>query len=685
MSAHRAGVGVSLGLVALTVFAFGDLVWGGPYEFVNFDDHEYVVNNPKVHAPLSVKAVRRALASYDEYNWIPLTWLSLQLDYQFHGLNPRGYHVTNVALHAANGVLLFLFLWRATGRLWPAAAVAALFAVHPLRVESVAWVTERKDVLSGFFWLLALHAYMWYAARPGRGRYLAVAACLGLALMSKPMAVTLPCVLLLLDYWPLRRWAHAPDGPDAGPRPPARPARQLLLEKVPLFLMVAGAASLQTRAAAPLVAESRQLIDRETRWLNAPVSYCVYLRQTVWPADLAALYLHPPAGVSRAATAGAVAALVAVTLAVVYVRRARPYLLIGWLWYLGMLVPVLGLIPVARQAHADRFTYLPLIGVFVGVCWAAARARPALVAVGVAVLACAAVTPTQVRHWRSSSALWDRAAAVSGSDPRVHGLASAAFFKHRQFDEALRHADAMRAAAPDDPRAEMARAIVLLALDRSEEAIGAMARQAALGSDSAELRNAMARVLWRLGRVPEAYQNLARVAERAPESAPAQHYLGLQAQRAGRTDDALRLLVRAAELDPDNARYHADLALAFEDAGNEFAATERYQVAVRLQPNWAEVSAGLAWLLATHPDPARRDGAEAVRWGRIACALTGNQYPPCLGARAAAHAEAGQFERAVEAALAARDRARAAGDGAFAEQMDRAAESFRKRQPLRGP
>ncbi|MBM3978863.1 MAG: tetratricopeptide repeat protein [Planctomycetes bacterium] len=685
MRAHRPTVAVSVGLVALTLFAFGDLVWGGPYEFVNFDDPEYVVNNPKVHAPLSIKGVRRALASSDEYNWIPLTWLSLQLDYQFHGLNPRGYHVTNVALHAANAVLLFLFLYRATGRRWPAAVVAALFAVHPLRVESVAWVTERKDVLCGFFWLLALHAYLWYAARPGRGRYLAVAAAFGLALMSKPMAVTLPCVLLLLDYWPLRRWSGAPDDPDADPRPPARTARQLLLEKVPLFLMVAGAAHLQTRAAAPLVAESRQLIARETRWLNAPVSYFVYLRQLVWPADLAALYLHPPAGVARATAGLAAAALLAVTLAVVYVRRARPYLLVGWLWFLGTLVPVLGLIPVARQAHADRFTYLPLIGVFVAVCWTAGRARVGLAFAGVAVAACVLATQAQVRHWRSSSALWDRAVAVSGGDPRLHGLASAAFFKEQRLDEALRHADAMRAAAPDDPGAEQARAVVLLALGRPEEALGAMERQAALGKDSPELRNAMARLLWRLGRIPESYRATALVAEREPECPPAQHYFGLQRQREGKLDEAVRHLARAAELDRDNARYHADLALALADAGNDIAAAERYQVAVRLQPNWAEVSAGLGWLLATHPDPARRDGPEAVRWGRIACALTENKYPPCLEVLAAAHAEAGQFERAAEVAAAARDMARAAGDRAFAEQMDGAIRSFHKRQPIRAP
>ncbi len=690
---------VSLGLVALVLIAYSDIAWAGRFEFVNFDDYEYVVENPAVKTGLSAKSFRAALTSLKNDNWIPLTWVSFQLDYQMHGLDPTGYHRTNLVFHGLNVVLLFLFLRRATGALWESAAVAALFAVHPIHVESVAWVTERKDVLSTFFWLLGLLAYVGYARRPTRWRYVGVAGCLILGVMSKPMVVTLPCVLLLLDYWPLRRWHRAPGAsatagdtaqPEAEPIP-TRSARQLVIEKLPLLLIVAVSSFLQLQASAELVAQSRQVVNVETRWLNAPVSYVVYLRQAVWPADLAVLYLHPAGGVPPGRALLATAVLVAITVLAVAYRRRNPYLLIGWLWYLGTTVPVLGLVPVARQSHADRFTYIPLIGVFVAVCWGLGgclrgsrfgRGGAVVLATGV-LLACVLVTRAQLHHWRDSVAMWDRAVKVSGDDPRMHFIASGQFFRVGQLDHALRHAEIMRALAPNDPNAERARSGSLLAQNRLDEALEAMSREAALGQDSAELRNAMAKVLWRRGRIPEAYRQLALVAALKPETAEGQHYRGILLQREGKFEEAVAYLERAAKIARNNPRFHCDLALALDDAGNRFAASTEYQLTMELDPNWPGVCVVLARILATHPDAARRDGVEAVRWGRMACSLTGHREPACLVELAAAYAETGQFDRAIETAEAARKIATEAKDSEFVDRLDKAIGSFQKKQPIR--
>lgn len=681
----------------MTLLAFGGLVWGPEYSFVNFDDYDYVVDNPQVRAGLTFESLGWALTSYHHANWHPLTWISLQLDCQIYGLNPRGFHATNVLLHAANVVLLFWFLHRSTGAVWASAVAAALFAVHPLHVESVAWVTERKDVLSTFFWLGALLAYVRYAERPGLNRYLLVALCLALGLMCKAMVVTLPCVLLLLDYWPLERWSGAINancnggGSITAPRLSSLTVGQLVLEKVPLLLLSMGGAVLTVLSGMQTLADPHSHFSLNLRLMNAAVSYTTYLRQWVWPSDLSVLYFHSSEQELLPWSLLALLFLVAVTGLTLYWRQRRPYLVVGWLWYLGTLVPVIGFLQAGRQAHADRFAYVPLIGMYWAWTWAAAEClgrlwygRAALIAAAAAVLAAStAVTWAQLEHWRSSASLWQRAAQVAGDDARVHFTAAGMFLRSKETDLAIHHAARMRQLAPDDAESHRVLAHALLSAARYDEALKCMAREAELRPAATDVRRAMWQILWMQGQIPAANEQLALIARSEPDSAEGQHYQGIMLHRAGQPADAARRIAEAIRLAPDNPQYHADLALALEDQGESAAAGAEYRTALAVNPEWADISAGLAWILATHPDAGRRDGVEAMRRARQACAMAGQRHPPFLRSLAAAYAEVGQFDRAMATIEEARQLAIAARESGFARRLDMELSFYRKKQPYR--
>jgi tetratricopeptide (TPR) repeat protein len=404
----------ALALAALVALAYGAV---GGLGFVNFDDPRYVFQNPHVQRGLTFEGVAWAFTTFHAGNWHPLTWLSHMLDVELFGLDPGPHHVVNAVLHGVATLLLFGLLRSATGRTWPSALVAALFAVHPLHVESVAWISERKDVLSAVFWMLATWAYVRHARRPGAARYAAVAAALALGLMSKPMVVTLPVALLLLDFWPLGRISSAA---------PLRPqALALVREKAPLLALslASGAVALLAQSRGGGVA-SLPALQASARIGNALLSCALYLGKTVWPARLAAVYPHPALGAGGmpawAVLASALLAA-ALTALVLWQRRRRPVLAVGWLWYLVTLLPVIGLVQVGLQGMADRYTYLPLVGIFVALAWLAAEAaeasprRRVVVAtacVGV-VLACAAVSRRQVETWRDSFTLFGHALEVT--------------------------------------------------------------------------------------------------------------------------------------------------------------------------------------------------------------------------------------------------------------------------------
>jgi tetratricopeptide (TPR) repeat protein len=471
------------------------LVWAvywsvGGNGFVGYDDPTYVQDNPVVQLGLTSYGVHWALTNLVAANWHPLTVLSHMLDVQLFGLGPGWHHRENVLWHCANALLLLAFLRITTGSRWRSTLVAALFALHPLRVESVAWISERKDVLSTFFWFAALVAYVAYARRPGSLRYLAVAVAFVLGLLAKPMVVTLPAVLLLLDVWPLRR---LPQG-----KLSAAALWPLLREKLPLFALSAAASAVTflSQDASGAVRSARGL-PFAARAANAVVSAVAYLGKTLWPTDLAVLYPHPgyrPGGIPAWKVAFATALLLGITALVVREARRRPYLPVGWGWYLVTVLPVIGLVQVGQQGMADRYTYLPLIGpVFAGV-WAAAEAaatlrvpRAALAAIGsILVLAAAWIARAQVAVWHDTLTLFDHAARVTEDNAIAWKNVGSARFERGETTEALAaFAEAARI-DPEDPDLWFDQGMALSALGRHREAASQFERAIQLEPSDAD-------------------------------------------------------------------------------------------------------------------------------------------------------------------------------------------------------
>ena len=474
--------------------AIAGVYWhSGSLGFVNLDDPQYVYQNDEVRRGLTLDGLGWAFTTFHASNWHPLTWISHMIDVQFFGLDPGPQHLVNVALHAVATLLLFFFLRNASGRRWRSAAVALLFAVHPLHVESVAWISERKDLLSAVFWMASCLAYVRYARRPGPWGYGLVLLSFAAALLSKPMAVTLPFVLLLLDYWPLERLALS--------APELRRSRNLLLEKVPLFALAAASGALTYLAqshggsVSPSSAPNGPL-GLATRSGNAFLSYVAYLAKTAWPADLAALYPHlglSTAGFPAWKGIGAAFAIVGVTVAAAAQHRRRPYLAVGWLWYLGTLVPVVGLVQVGLQGMADRYTYVPLVGIFIALTWlsadlsaSAAWRRVAVPTCAmVAALALALVARRQVAYWRDSLTLFQHAVAVTDENWLAWRNLGGAYQENRLPGEAIACFEKSLKLMPYAGETWAALAMSYSGVDRHEDAIRAFREAVGLRPDDA--------------------------------------------------------------------------------------------------------------------------------------------------------------------------------------------------------
>lgn len=607
---------VSLGLLGLVWVVFGQTLG---HDFVNYDDPSYVYENPRITAGLSLSGIGWAFTHVHGQNWHPLTTISHMWDCQVYGMRAGGHHLTNVLLHALGSVLLFFGLRQLTGATWRSAIVAAVFAIHPLRVESVAWVAERKDVLSGVFFMLTLLSYARYVRKPSLCSYACVAGSVALGLMSKPMLVTLPAVLLLLDYWPLRRFEKPADS--LGER---RRWRGLFVEKIPLAVLVIGA------CAATLAAQSRYIgVGENLPWWwrieNALVSYVTYIREMIWPAGLVPFYPHPENTLTVLEIMGALAALVLATVFVVWQRRTRPYLLTGWLWYLGMLVPVIGLVQVGWQGHADRYTYLPEIGLGVALVWgtgewlARSRARRATGAAlaGMVVIGLTSAAWKQTTYWRDSETLWRHTLAV----------------------------------LPDNDVAHTNLAVVLLARGHEAEARMHFETALRLRPDNVSAHISLANMLLHEGDPSGGLAHLQRVLEIEPGNAEARNLLGLVFLQQGETGAALREWEKTIEFDPDN--------------GN--------------------ACSNLAWVYATNPDASIRNGTLAVKLAREAVVIAGGRNALVLRTLAAALAEAGQFDEAISTAETARVRASAEGNTALTAELDATLKLYGSRAPLRDP
>jgi len=621
-------VGLAVSLAAVTLILYLPV---RNYPFIGFDDPGYVTENPRVTGGLTWGSIRWALTSGYFANWHPLTWISHMVDVQLFGMNGGAHHVTNLVLHVANTLLLFVVLFKMTGAAGRSAFVAALFAVHPMHVESVAWVSERKDVLSTAFWLLTMWAYLAYTRKPQLPRYALVLILFALGLMSKPMLVTLPCALLLLDVWPLRRVVIGES--------PRSVWLRLLYEKIPLFALAAASSVItylvQRNSGA---VESLNVVPLSVRIANAILAYWMYLQKLVVPRGLGILYPYPSNLLAE--TVGlALVGLIAVSVVVARSARTRPYLLVGWLWFLGTLVPVIGIVQVGKQPMADRYSYIPSIGLFVLVAWGAvdllrrirAPRRLSLVLSVVTVGVYTVVAQRQIEYWRLSSDLWKHTIAVTGENylaennlgwdlDREHKPAEAiphyleairlsprfigghtnlalALAEVGRTDEAIEHFKEALKIEPKNPLVYLHMGFALSREGRSDEAVASFSEAIRLKPDYVEAHNGLGLALARKGDLDGAIREYNEAIRQLPKFAEAHSNLGAALGAQGKLDDAIGQFREAIRLKPELVDAHNNLGVALSTQGRLDDAIAQFTEAVRLNPNYANAHSGLALAL----------------------------------------------------------------------------------------
>ncbi len=558
-------VGICLSIAVLTWLVFGQTLW---HDFINYDDPRYVYENTKITGGLSISSIAWAFTHIHSLNWHPLTTISHMLDCQLHGLKAGWHHFTNVFLHTLAAMLLFLALQQMTGAVWRSAFVTAVFAIHPLRVESVAWIAERKDVLSGVLFMLTLLAYMYYARLPRVRGYLLVVFLFACGLMCKPMLVTLPFVLLLLDYWPLDRikgklWSR-------------------VAEKIALIALSVVSSVITFLVQKGAVGQTEELPILE-RINNAIVSYVLYIWQMLWPVNLAVFYPHPENRLPLWEIVFCFLLLICITVIAIALRKQRPYLLTGWLWYLGMLVPVIGLVQVGWQGRADRYTYLPQIGLYIAATWAvtdltalyrhqrAILSAAAIVVIG-ALSWCAWV---QTSYWQDSETLFRHALAVTTNN------------------------------------------------DVAENNLGIVF----LGQ----------------GKLDEAISFLQSAVDLRPANSPAHENLAKALLQKGRLADALVHYRKLLDLQPDNMEVHNIVGTVLVQQGSVQEGVEEWQKVLSVEPDNGNAMSNLAWVFATSPDQSIRNGAKAVQLAEQAVRISGGRIAILFRTLAAAYAENGRF------------------------------------------
>ena len=558
--------------------------------FVNYDDPDYVTSNFHVQQGLTKQSVAWAFTSTAEANWHPLTWLSHMLDVRLFGLRPAGHHAQSVFWHAVDVVLLFLLLANATGFVGRSAIVAALFAVHPLNVESVAWVAERKSVLCTFFLLLAFAAYGWYVKKPRVSRYLLVALLFALGLMAKPMAITLTFLLLLIDFWPLQRF-------------PQTPLSALVLEKLPLLALSAASAAITIyaqRAGGAL--GSTELLPLAIRVKNAIYSYFVYLDKALWPSRLAVFYPHPEGSLALWKVLAAALILITIT-AVCWHFRERRYLPVGWLWFLVALAPVIGVVQVGRQAWADRYAYLPLWGLFVIIVWLLSEAalrislgRAAQIAIALAVLAGYALTAhSQITYWRDSYSLFAHAIQVTGANPIAEGNLGSALIEMRRPDLAVPHLERAIHLMPTFAAAHYNLGTLFHRqndLGRAQQEYQLALMYATDEREAAQTHNNLGVLFNQRGRRDDAEAEFTKAIALNPYEQNSRIGRGLIEHEEGKLDAAFQDFEQAAQIAPSPlAAYWEGRVL--EEKGQLAASAEAYRIALKLAPNFGDARARL--------------------------------------------------------------------------------------------
>jgi tetratricopeptide (TPR) repeat protein len=714
-------------LVLMIAAVFGQTARFG---FINYDDSDNVYENLVVQKGLTPQSVGWAFTHVQVANWIPLTTLSHMMDCRFFGLNAGAHHLVNVFFHAASAVLLFLVLRQMTGSLWGSFFVAAVFAIHPLRAESVVWISERKDVLSGFFFMLTLLAYAHYVnaskvqSPKSKVFYALALAMFACGLMSKPMVATLPFVLLLLDCWPLKRFSIS------GFQRPI--FLRLVFEKIPFFLLAAAVcaavAFVPGLAVVPppgLIASGADHFSILERTGNALVSCAIYLRQMIFPAGLAIPYPVAPGGVPAWEIFLAFVTLAAISAGAFVWREKNPFLPVGWFWFLGMLVPVMGIVEISDDAsHADRYTYLPGIGAAIAVTWAvadwSARWKYRRLILGalmiVAVSALMYCARAQTAYWKDSETLWrhslacDPANSVArdnlGRALAKNGRTEEAIAQYRKtleikpgFFEARNHLGIalFQSGDADDAIAEYRKALesnpdylearinlgnALGAKGQADEAIAEYQKAIAIKPDDAEARYNLGVEFFQKGRWDDAIAEYRNVLEINPDAAQARNNLGIALYKKGQVDEAIAQYQKALEIIPDYANARNNLGVAFMHAGRTAEAIEQYRKALKLEPDYVDALNNLAWILATCPQASLRDGTDAVQLSQKTVQLAG-ENPTLLRTLAAAYAETGRYAQAAETARRGMQLSAAQGDAAMSSTLEQELELYQMDTPLR--
>jgi len=556
------------------------------FSFVNIDDSVYVYENPHVRAGLTFDGLIWAFTTNKAANWHPLTWLSHMLDCQLFGLDPGAHHWTNLLFHMANSLLLFFIFNKMTGTIWRSAFVAGLFALHPLHVESVAWISERKDVLSTFFGLLSIGAYVRYAERKHRLSYLMCVLFLGLGLMAKPMLVSFPFVLLLLDFWPLKRFAgenYSAPRTGAAAVFAGRNLFPLIREKIPLFILVfllsvTAITAQQSKGAV----QTLEYFPFHFRIYNALITYVTYIAKTVWPSHLSIYYPHPGNTLLLWQVAGAASLLIVITVMVVRISGRYPYAVVGWFWYLGTLVPVIGLVQVGTQAMADRYTYIPLIGLFIIVAWGISDiagdwkyGKTVLVAFAVIVFSALGVrTATQVGYWQNDVALYANAIRVDDRNDLAHNNLG----------------------------------VALDAMGRRDQAISHYRKSVEINPLNVEAFNNLANILADKGRLGEAEKYYRKALKIKPENEVFLYNLGALYIRQGKTKMALEQFAEALRIKPDFAKVYNHMGVVLARQGKLEKARIFFLKAIQIDPDFKAARRNLKFYKAAYQRP---DGSGA--------------------------------------------------------------------------
>jgi tetratricopeptide (TPR) repeat protein len=600
---ERTDVFILLGL-ALVTFAIYAQVSG--HQFITLDDPTYIRENHMVNRGVTLAGLAWAFTTFHAANWHPLTWISHMIDCQLFGTNAGRHLLVNTLIHAANTLLLFYFLLRTTRARWPSALVAALFALHPLHVESVAWASERKDTLCTFFGLLSLIAYVRYAQAPSISRYARVAIMLALGLLAKPMLVTWPFVMLLLDYWPLRRFAAViPSEPEESrgqrskltPRDPstslATTTKKLVVEKSPLVALVIASAiitfiaqshggTVRTFAAAPVA----------FRLSNTVVSYANYIRLMFWPNNLAVYYPLPAAGIPAWQSIGAALLLIAITALCLWQYRSRPYLIVGWLWFLGTMVPVIGFVQVGGQTMADRYFYIPSIGLFIALVfgltdlarsWRVAPSLSAGIAGGV-LLILATATNAQVQRWRDSFTLFEHTIAVTPPNLHIENNLAMAMGASGRYDEAAAHFEKALQIDPNFYDGLVGMGVTREFQGRLPEAVDYFHAAIRSKPEPPTAHVQLGRVLWKQNNDQAALEEIGRASQLAPKDSDIRADFALALQLVGRIPEAIEQFHQALRMNPNNAEAHANLGLALLASGKPEESVPEFQTALRLKP-----------------------------------------------------------------------------------------------------